>query len=138
MNITIEAVPQEHILSIWDTVKPFIERVVDNIEDSDYSTEHVLAYLMIEQWMLIIAYDEHNYILGVATVQLIDYPFNRVAFITGVSGRGIVNRYNYEKLKSLLKQYGASKIQGYGRASITRLYRTLDINFKATLLEAII
>lgn len=135
MNLSVELVPQDQILSVWEIVKPFINQSANIPDNGLYTVDHMLAFLMTQQWHLIVGFDE-NYIYGALAFQLIDHPLHRVAFITAVGGRGLINSYNYEKLKLILREFGATKLQGYGKPSILRLYRRLNINPVATLMEA--
>ena len=74
------------------------------------------------QWMLLVAVDEENQIHGACTVSFINYPLHRVAFITTIGGRLVSNDDTYSQLKNVLKQHGATKVQGYCRDSMVRLW----------------
>jgi hypothetical protein len=83
----------------------------------------------------LVAVDEENKIHGAATVSFSNYPMNRVAFITLIGGKLIANQDTFEQFKTVLKQRGATKVQGYGRESIVRLWRRLGFEPRTTLVE---
>jgi hypothetical protein len=68
-------------------------------------------------------------------VSFANYPMNRVAFITLIGGKLIASRETFEQLKVLLKQRGATKVQGYGRESIVRLWKRFGFEPRTTLVE---
>jgi hypothetical protein len=95
-------------------------------------------FLTSGQWLLLVATDEAGVIHGAATVSFINYPLHRVAFITAIGGKLISNRDTFEQMKLLLKQRGATKIQGYGRESIVRLWKRYNFEPRNTLVEVLI
>ena len=50
----------------------------------------------------------------------------------------IRNQETFEQLKTLLKLRGATKIQGYGRESIVRLWKRYNFEARNTLVEVLI
>jgi hypothetical protein len=88
--------------------------------------------------MLLVAVDEDNTVHGAATVSFINYPLSRVAFITAIGGKLISNDETFEQLKALLKQRGATKIQGFGREAIVRLWKRYNFEPRNTLVEVTI
>jgi hypothetical protein len=87
------------------------------------------------QWLLLVATDEENKVHGAATVSFLNYPMARVAFITLIGGRLVSNKETFEQLKDILKQRGATKVQGYGRESIVRLWKRYGFEPRTTLVE---
>ena len=63
---------------------------------------------------------------------------SRVAFITSIGGKLISNDDTFEQLKAILKQRGATKIQGYGREAIVRLWKRYNFEPRTTLVEVTI
>ncbi len=86
-------------------------------------------------WLLLVAVDEENKIHGAATVSFANYPMSRVAFITLIGGKFVSDKGTFEQFKLVLKQRGATKVQGYGRESIVRLWRRLGFEPRTTLVE---
>jgi hypothetical protein len=61
-----------------------------------------------------------------------------VAFVTAIGGKLISSQETFDQLKTLLKLRGATKIQGYGRDAIVRLWKRYDFEPRNTLVEVLI
>ena len=143
MNLTIRPVENAHVQQVWPLAKQFIADALNKGEDfpeetKNYNINHVEAFLAANQWMLLVAVDEQMQVHGAATVSFISYPLHRVAFITAIGGKLISSQDTFEQLKRLLKTYGATKIQGFGRESIVRLWKRYDFEPRHTLVEVLI
>jgi hypothetical protein len=127
----------------WPMVKPFIVEAMEKggaFPDwaASYTVDHIQGFLTSGQWLLLVAIDEENTIQGATTVSFINYPLHRVAFVTAIGGKLISSQDTFEQLKTLLKQRGATKIQGYGRESIVRLWKRYNFEPRNTLVEVLI
>lgn len=136
MTLHIRTVDTSFVHQAWPMVEPHIKSALEKVEgDPDYTLEHVRGFLATGQWMLLVAVDEDNAVHGAATVSFINYPRHRVAFITAIGGKLISNDETFEQLKALLKQRGATKIQGFGRPAIVRLWQRYNFEPRNTLVE---
>ncbi|NBW11241.1 MAG: hypothetical protein EBR82_24740 [Caulobacteraceae bacterium] len=117
-------VPQTHIHFVWPDVKEYIENAL-NYCGGEYTAEQLKVLLVRGEQHLLVAVDKNNKINGCATVQFIDYPNFRVAFITSIGGRLISTPDTFEELINWCKFNGATKIQGAARESIERLWKKL-------------
>jgi hypothetical protein len=138
--MNIQTVDTSYIAQVWPLVKDYLEDalVKDNgsPEWSDcYNLHHVQGFLSSGLWLLLVATDDEGKIYGAATVSFANYPMARVAFITLIGGRLISNKDTFEQLKMILKQRGATKVQGYGRESIVRLWKRYGFEPRTTLVE---
>ena len=138
--MNIQTVDTSYIAQVWPLVKDYLEDalVKDNgsPEWSDcYNLHHVQGFLSSGLWLLLVATDDEGKIHGAATVSFANYPMARVAFITLIGGRLISNKDTFEQLKVILKQRGATKVQGYGRESIVRLWKRYGFEPRTTLVE---
>jgi hypothetical protein len=113
-------IPTNHILQFWDTVEPHLKRA-ESFGGNEYSIEQIKVYLTLGQWILVVAMEEDRTIHGAATLSFINYPNDRVAFITCLGGHALLNADVLEQLKALVKEAGATKIQGAVRESVARL-----------------
>jgi hypothetical protein len=143
MSLSIRTVETSFVQQVWPMVEPFIREALDKGEDFPdwahcYNVDHMQMFLTSGQWLLLVAADEDGVIHGAATVSFINYPLHRVAFITAIGGKLISNRDTFEQMKLLLKQRGATKIQGYGRESIVRLWKRYNFEPRNTLVEVLI
>ena len=140
MTLTIRPVAANYTHTVWPFVEGFVKEALDKGGDfpewaANYTWHHVQAYVNSGQWLLLVAVDEEGKIHGSCTVSLINYPLHRVAFVTTIGGKLISNKETFEQLKTILKSHGATKIQGYGRESIVRLWKRYDFEPRNTLVE---
>jgi len=143
MSLTIRPVDTNFVQQVWPMVKSFIEEAMEKGGDFPdwaecYTVDHILGYLTSGAWLLVVAADEDNVIHGCATVSFINYPLHRVAFVTAIGGKLISSQDTFEQLKTLLKLRGATKIQGYGRDAIVRLWKRYNFEPRNTLVEVLI
>jgi hypothetical protein len=143
MSLTIRPVDANFVQQVWPMVKPFLEEAMVKGGDfpdwaQDYTVEHIQSFLTSGAWLLIVATDEENNIHGCASVSFINYPLHRVAFVTAIGGKLISSQDTFDQLKTLLKLRGATKIQGYGREAIVRLWKRYNFEPRNTLVEVLI
>ena len=121
-------IPTHFVAQIWDKVSPFLANALKYAED-DYTIDQVRVYLSTGHWILIVASNEINEVVGASTITFQNYPNDRIAFVTAVGGKFISDTDTYNQFKEILKGFGATKIQGAARKSIARLWRT-KLGFK--------
>jgi len=143
MTLKILEVDTNFVQQVWPMVEPFLEEAMTKGGDfpewaQDYTTEHIQSFLTNGAWLLVVVSDNENKIHGAATVSFINYPMHRVAFVTAIGGKLISSQDTFEQLKALLKLRGATKIQGYGRESIIRLWKRYNFEPRNTLVEVLI
>ena len=124
-------------------VEPFVKEALDKGGDfpewaDGYNIHHIQGFVTSGQWILIVAVDENKVVQGCCTVSFINYPLHRIAFVTSIGGKLISNQDTFNQLRAILKSYGATKIQGYGRESIVRLWKRYKFEPRNTLVEVLI
>jgi len=130
--MNVQYVEPRFINSIWNDVKPFIERALEHTDD--YNAEQCKLFLINRNWELFIAVED-QVLCGVATV-FIEQGINyRTALITTISGKGIINKDAMGQLMKILRVFGVDRIQGYARDSLVRLYKRFGLEKKANLVE---
>jgi hypothetical protein len=142
MAIAIQHIDPANVSQVWPLVEPFLSEALNSSSDfpdwyQNYNIHHLQMFLTNGAWLLIVAVDDEK-ICGACTVSFVNYPIHRVAFVTAIGGKLISNSNTFEQLKLLLKQRGATKIQGYGRESIVRLWKRYDFEPRLTLVEVLI
>jgi len=143
VNLSVRHVDVNYIQRFWPLVERYIVEALQKGDDSgpeatNYTAEHVRVFLTSGQWTLLVALDEEEKIHGAATVSMINYPLHRVAFITTIGGKLISNEDTFDQLKKLLKSFGATKIQGFGRPAIVRLWSKYNFEPRNMLVEVLI
>lgn len=140
MSITIRPVDSAYVIQTWPMVEPFIAEAMKKGGDfpewaTNYNIHHIQSFVANGTWLLVVAIDEQGVIHGACTVSFMNYPMHRVAFVTAIGGKLIASQESFDQLKQLMKAYGATKIQGYGRESIVRLWKRFNFEPRNTLVE---
>lgn len=138
MNLTIRPVDVTYVHQTWPLVEKYIDESLKKGWDGgspDYTTDQILGLLSSGQWMLIVAVDNDNQIHGAMTMSFINYPLNRVAFVTSTGGKMIVGKETFEQLQGIAKYHGATKIQAMARPAMVKLLKTCGMEPCNTLME---
>lgn len=138
MKLTLQTVDTSYIAQTWPLVVNYIyDSLHEGLEERflDYRIDHVQSYLTSGQWLLVVAVDEQGEIRGASTLSFVNYPLNRVAFMTTTGGKMIANPAILEQLKVICRQRGATKIQAFCRDSMVRLLERCDFEPCSTLVE---
>ena len=134
MTLSVKTIPFQHVHQAWAMVEKYIADAMQYGGD-DYTLDQVKVYLASGQWALLVAVDEAGAIHGAATVSFINYPNDRVAFITFIGGKLISNKDTFAQMSGILKGFGATKIQGAARESIARLWRRYGFKERYRIVE---
>jgi hypothetical protein len=118
---SVEVVPLSLIHTVWPDVEKFLKDGLAFCE-GDYTVEQTKVYITKGEWMLVVAVSEDKLIKGAAAVNIYNLPNDRVAFVITMGGKGIVNKESFNKLKTLVKSFGATKVQGAVRESMARFW----------------
>ena len=135
MTLQVQLVPLSLIHQTWSLVDEYLEEALKWGED-DYTIEQVKVYITKGDWMLLIAVDEEKNIHGAAAVNIYNMPNDRVAFVVAIGGKLISSDETYVQLCTLLKSFGATKLQGVARESIARLWKRYGFKERYILVEA--
>jgi hypothetical protein len=134
MTLQVRHVAHQYVAQTWPLVEGYLAAAQEHCAD-EYTLEQIKVFLASGQWLLIVAVDEKNSIHGAATVSFINYPNDRVAFVTFIGGKLISSPDTFEQLKDILKRYGATKIQGAARESIARLWQRFGFEERYIIVE---
>jgi hypothetical protein len=134
MTIKVQTVATEFVAQVWPQVEGFIKRAHKHGGD-DYSMDQIKMFLTMGNWLLLVATGEDGRIHGAMTVSFINYPNDRVAFVTSTGGTGICSADSLQQMKQIVKSMGATKVQAGGRPSMVRMLRKLGFNERYTVVE---
>jgi hypothetical protein len=134
MTLLVQHVPQQFVVQTWPMVEEHIASAHKH-SGGDYSMDQIKMYVTLGQWVLLVASDEEKKVHGAATVSFLNYPNDRVAFITAIGGKLISNNDTFDQLKKVLRGMGATKIQGAARESIARLWKRFGFAERYTVVE---
>lgn len=135
MTFKVQPVPTQLVNQIWSKVEPFIKSAEEKFGGSEYTTEQIKVYLVTGQMMLLVATNENNEVHGAATVSYINYPNDRVAFITSIGGKLVTSPDTFAQMSEIFKANGATKIQGVAKEAVARLWKRFGFEEKAILVE---
>lgn len=134
MTLTVQYVPVNYAAQTWPAVEKYMQMAIEH-GHGDYTLDQIKMFVNIGQWLLLVAIDEKGDIHGAATSSFINYPNDRVAFITSIGGKLISNKETFKQMSDILKANGATKIQGMARPSIARLWRRYGFEERTMLVE---
>lgn len=140
MPTSVQPVPLEYVAQTWPHVKEMLRAGLEVEDDAPewsqcYTLDHVQGFVTTGQWLLVVVI-RGGEIVGAITVSFANYPVHRVAFVTLIGGRGLAHPGLKEQFFKLLRDRGATKVQGIGRPSIVRLWQRLGFEPRATIFEA--
>lgn len=135
MNLTIQPVTTAFVHQTWHLVEPFIKSAEEKFDEVEYTTDQIKVYVASGQWLLVVAADEEKNIHGAATIEFINYPNARVAFVTAIGGKLVSSQDTFKQLSVICKANGATKIQGVAKESIARLWKRFGFEERAILVE---
>lgn len=136
----VKYVPPEHIIYYWPKVKHFIERAFDEgfPYDKDflpYTIEHMIVFLTLGQWALLLVVDDTDNIIGAFTMSFTTYPKHRVACITAGGGKALSSKEITRQVKEFAASRGATMLQACCRKSLVRLMGRLGFEPRNTIVE---
>ena len=118
----LEVVSPNHIYHVWDKVKDYLENGL-KLSGGEYGVEHLKLYLTSGQQTLLVIIDEEHNIHGAFTVEITNFPNERIAFTTSVGGKGITEQGLWNQYEQWLKDNGVTMIRGAAHETVARLWR---------------
>jgi len=134
MNLVIQPVAVNFTNQTWPLVEKYIAEA-QKYGGDDYTLDQIKVYVNTGVWMLVVAVDEVGTLQGAATVNFINYPNDRIAFVTYIGGKLISSQDTFAQFKNVLKASGATKIQGAAREAIARLWRRYGFEERYIIVE---
>ena len=118
----LEIVPTQFIYHVWDKAEPFLVKGLAR-SGGEYSADQLKVMLTKNEQTLGIFIDDDSNIHGAITVSFINYPNDRVAFVTALGGRAIAEKYLWDQFETWMKSQGATVMRGAAFESVARLWR---------------
>lgn len=117
----IQQVPIDFIQQAWKLVEKYVADALQ-YGQGDYTVEQAKVYITSGSWVLYVAVDEHNQIRGAACVRFDNMPNARVAFVVTIGGRLMTGPDTWGQFTELLRQRGATRVEGAVRPSMAKLW----------------
>ncbi len=138
MRLTVKPVDINYVAQTWPMVEPYLKSALATAEGPEsewcYNIHHVQSFITSGQWTLFVFLDEQKNIKGALTVSFINYPMQRIAFISLLGGHLVINKDTVAQIKNWCRIYGATKIQAYATGPRVRLWRRCDLKPCATVM----
>jgi hypothetical protein len=127
-------VPTNHIHQFWHLAKSHLQKAIDE-GNGEFTIDQLRQFVSQGQSDLLLIMDKDKQCHCAFTVQWINYPNDRVAYITYLGGR--TNPTAWEQFVIWVKNNGGTRIQGStAKESIVRLWRMKwGMKPKYTLME---
>ena len=117
--MNLQVVPVQWVHRTWPMVSAFIEDALKHAK-GDYTLDHVQFLLSTGEWTLVVGVED-GVIHGAATVSLFNRPTDRVAFITTIGGKLVIDDSTFEQVTAIAASMGATALECAARESMTRL-----------------
>jgi hypothetical protein len=76
---------------------------------------------------LLVWKDPEEGITGAVTVDLVDYPRERVAHVNLMGGKGVVRDYVFDDAKQWMRLQGATKAQCWAKGTLVQMYEKMGM-----------
>jgi hypothetical protein len=126
-------VPTIQVQRFWHLAEPLLQKALDKGNGEFTADQLKLLVTQGQQQLLLVMKDEICYVA--LTVQFINFPNDRVAYITYIGGKN--TKAGMEQFKQWAREQGCTAIQGSTKfESITKLWNRLyGFNKKYVLME---
>jgi len=134
METNLFIVPNTHIHQFWHLAEKHLQRAIDT-GDGEFTIDQLRLFVSQGNSELLLVLDDDKQCHCAFTVQWINYPQDRVAYITYIGGK--TNRKCWNQFLDWVKYNGGTKVQGSTKLDgIVRLWRIKwGMQPKYTLME---
>jgi len=111
---------------VWPVVAPMLQKAIDL--DPDLNTiQQVEQAVRIGNTYLLIWDEPGEGITGAVTVDIIDYPRERVAHVNLMGGKGIVRHHVFDEAKNWMRLMGATTAQCWAKGTLVQMYEKMGL-----------
>ena len=118
----VHTVAPDKVNEVWGEVKPLLNAAFLNHDDVDYGIEYLKEELVGGKQHLFLVVGSAK-VIGAYTMELIDYDNHRIALITCIGGKGMIDKNTVQQCEDWAKSQGATKIRAYAKDAQTRLFK---------------
>jgi hypothetical protein len=130
----VQHVPVAFAAQTWVLVQDFLAES-QQYAQGDYTLDQIQMYVCTGQWLLLVATDGEQKICGAMTIEFVNKPTKRVAFVTSTGGRFIINEDTFKQLEDICRINGATTIECATRDSVAKLLARFGFTEKYKILE---
>jgi hypothetical protein len=112
--------------SIWPVALPLLKKAMD-LEPDAYNEQFIEYSIRIGKTHLLVWEEPGEGITGACTIEIIDYPTERVAHVNLMGGKSIVRDYVFDEAKAFMRLWGATKAQCWARGTLVDMYKKMGM-----------
>jgi hypothetical protein len=124
--LNLRIVPTTHIQQTWNEVDKMLASALVH-SGGEYNLDQLKVMLVEGRQVLLVLVDDDNKIQTAFTVEWINHPNDRIAFMTTIGGKTDLD--SFAQFKEWVKVNGGTKIQGAAFEAVARLWKR-KMNFK--------
>ena len=117
---SIQVVPTQYVYHVWDRVKGYLESGLARA-GGEYTADQLKVFLTQGDATLILLFNDANEIIGALTVEWINYPNDRVLYVTALGGATCDETWN--QFIDWGRNQGATVVRGAAFESVARLWK---------------
>jgi hypothetical protein len=119
-------IPPNVLPQVWGIVAPMLQKAID-LDPAAITIEQVEHAIRTGRSYLLVWEEPNEGITGACTVDLIDYPRQRVAHVDLMGGKGIVRDYVFEEAKAWMRSAGATTAQCWAKGTLVDMYKKMGM-----------
>ena len=119
-------IPPTHLPQLWPIAAPLLQKAID-LDPSAITIEQAENAVRTGRSFLLVWEEPDEGITGAVTVDIIDFPRERVAHVNLMGGKGIVRDHVFEQAKQWMRERGATKAQCWARGSLVEMYKKMGM-----------
>ena len=119
-------VPPNALAQVWPTVAPMLQKAID-IDPSAITIEQVEYAVRTGRSFLLVWEEPNEGLTGACTIDIIDYPRQRVAHVNLMGGKGIVRDYVFDEAKAWMRSMGATMAQCWAQGTRVDMYKKMGM-----------
>ena len=113
-------VETHRVQQIWHEVEPMLAKAMAH-SGGEYSLEQLKVMLTQGKQTLCVGAEDDLSIKCALTIEWINYPNDRVAFITSIGGK--TDKQGFGEFENWVRANGGTKIQGAAFEAVARLWK---------------
>jgi hypothetical protein len=119
-------VPPNNLPAIWPIAFPLLKKAMD-LEPEAYNPQFIEYSIRTGKTYLLVWEEPGEGITGACTIEIMDYPTERIAHVNLMGGKGIVRDYVFDEAKAFMRSLGATKAQCWARGTLVDMYKKMGL-----------
>lgn len=110
----------------WSIVAPMLQRAID-LDPELITIEQVEYFVRTGKTYLLIWEDPDEGITGAVTVDIMDFPRERVAHVNLMGGKGVVRSHVFEEAQNWMRLMGVTTAQCWAKGTLVDMYKKMGM-----------